>query len=212
METIINKAGIKEIPIKNYVISANDVSAYLEKVLGFPITCKFSRCNGAVVPQFSYVVMRTIMARRDLVPETKTQSYVDRVLADNAAGITFKEDVIAELAPFMYPTNLNNAVKDQAAVDKLAIQGLVGDNMAFVLRHARFKYSKQDDMFMICLMPEKIIKDMLSDPTTGLPDGKLSIIAIDGDTNETIRWKVEVSNINPFTDGLSGIDIDKIFK
>lgn len=204
------KSGIAPIPVETYVISGNDVADYLQKTLGFGVAYDFTRWTG-VTPEFSYVRMRAIFKPDDLIISNKDAgSYVDKVLADNAAGIVFKEDVINELKPFMYPATIGNVVRDPEVSARLAQRGVYGDNLRDLIINSQLNYSKDANVFKVCLMPEHIISDMLSNPITGKPDGELAIIGVEGSSAETIRWKVEVSKVNNFTPN-ADISIDQIF-
>lgn len=204
------KSGINPIPVQKYVISANDVADYLMKTFGFEIKYDFTRWTG-VTPEFSYVRMRVLFKPSDICTSAKDKSnYVDKILAENASGIMFKDNVIKELKPFMYPETIANVVSDPAVATRLAQRGVYGENLKDLIVNSVLNYSRDADVFKVVLQPEKIIVDMLSDPATGEPDGELVITAVEGSSAETIRWQVEVSKINSFSSA-NDISIDQIF-
>lgn len=207
---VSTKSGINPIPVNNYLISANDVADYLQKTLGFEIKYDFTRWTG-VTPEFSYVRMRVLIKPSDItMSAADKKSYVDKILAENASGIMFKDNVISEIKPFMYPDTIANVVRDPAVLARLAQRGVYGENLKDLIVNSTLNYNRNVDVFMVALQPEKIIVDMLSNPTTGKPDGELTIIAVEGSSTETIRWKVEVSNVNRFAVA-NDISIDQIF-
>ena len=78
------------------------------------------------------------------------------------------------------------------------------------MANSRLKYNKEANVFTICLGPEYILKDMLSDPVTGEVPGKFMIVAVLGTTPETIRWKVNVVR-NMSTTRNTDVSLDSLF-
>lgn len=188
-----NKANITPVPIEHYLISSNDVLAYLENELGFKIGADFARWTG-VTAWHSYVRMRVVIAPKDIIAPVNNNNYVDKILAENAAGLQFKDHVIGTLEPFMYPKDIASILdrNRNEELQRLYQYGLYGDRLKEVVQNAKLNYAKEAGYFRIYLRPERIIADMLKDPSTGKIDGNMSIVAVHGTSSETIRWEVEV--------------------
>lgn len=205
-----NKANISPIPREEYTISSSDVIKYLQDQLGFTFAADFTRWVG-ITQDKSYVRMRCVFAPKDIVASTESRDYVDRVLADNAAGLVFKDSVIAELNKFAYPKNIQNIVQHPEVLTRLSQYGVFGDRLRELFQYANMTYSQEAKCFMIYLRPEKIITDMLADPATNKVDGTLAITEVKGTTSETISWNVVISKEAAFNFGNGDISIDRVF-
>ena len=206
-----NKAGISPVPTDRYVISSTDVVNYLQtNVLGFSIGYDFTRWTGAS-PDHSYVRMRTVFAPKDIVATTQSRDYIDKILAENSAGMQFKGDIIKSLEPFMYPKGIANIRNYPEEMNRLYQCGLFGDRLDEVIMNSQLTYAKEQNLFGLYLRPERIIADMLADPATNKIIGEMSIVGVHGTTSETIRWDVEVSRNNGFGTNANNISIDSIF-
>lgn len=208
--TVINKAGIQPIPTDRYSISTSEVVTYLQDQLGFGIGCDFTRWTGVSVDQ-SYVRMRAVFNPNDIIATTSSRDYVDRVLAENAAGIMFKDTVINTLKPFMYPDTINDVRNHPDDINRLYQIGVFGERFDEILRYSKLTYCREANMFRIYLRPERIIAEMLADPSTGKIDGDMSILAVNGTTSETIRWEVAITKNNHTFVGSTDLSIDAIF-
>jgi hypothetical protein len=210
MNNNVNKAGINRIPKDLYTITSADVMNYLQNtILGFNVAYDFTRWTG-VTPEHSYVRMRCVLTPKDIVASSTSNDYVDRILNENAAGITYDKDVIDSLTPFMYPKSISNIYNHKDDLERLAKYGVYGERLTELIRFSRINFSEQTGLFCICLRPERIIADMLADPSTNTIDGKMEIVGVHGTTSETIRWDVEVSRTNNIMN-TSEISIDTIF-
>ena len=206
----VNKAGVSPIPVQTFNISSNDIVNYLQsQVLGFSIGCDFTRWTG-VTPDHSYVRMRAVFVPKDIIETTQTADYVDRILADNAAGIQFKKDVIDSLEPFVYPKTMANIRNYPDQLQRLYQYGLFGNRLDEVITYSQLTYAKESNFFRLYLRPERIIADMLADPTTNAIAGDMTITAVHGTTSETIWWEVKITNGNDLSTN-SGVSIDAIF-
>lgn len=206
METIINKAGIQPIPTLRYSITTSDVVKYLQNQLTFGVAADFTRWTG-ISPDLSYVRMRVVLAPSDIVADTGSKDYVDRILAANAAGIMFKSTAIDTLKPFMYPANVGEVKKNIDDLNRLYQLGVFDDRLDEIINYSKLNYCKEANVFRIFLRPERIIADMLADPSTGKIDGEMSIIAVQGTSSETIRWEVAVTkNHNTFANNMMSVD------
>lgn len=208
--TVVNKAGIQPIPTDRYIITSSDVIKFLQDQLTFGIAADFTRWTG-VSPDLSYVRMRVVLSPNDIVAANTSKDYVDRVLAENAAGIMFKDTVIDTLKPYAYPDNIMDIRRNPEDVQRLYQIGVFDNRLDEMIVHSKLNYCKEANVFRIYLRPERIIADMLADPSTGKIDGDMSILAVYGTSSETIRWDVAVTkNRNTFA-GNSQMSIDAIF-
>ena len=89
--------------------------------------------------------------------------------------------------------------------------GLRLDRLAEISKYTELDYCEQQGLWRLYLAPEKIITDMLSDPTTGKPDGDLAIIAVLGTSSESIRWEVSVTERTSFVAN-SDISVESVYR
>lgn len=206
---VINKAMIQPVPSDVYLVSSNDVLNYLENQLGFKVGADFTRWTG-VTPNHSYVRMRVVLLPKDILASQDTTNYVDRVLSETASDLKFKDTVVNAIKPFMYPKTIANLRNHPEELKRMYEYGLYGERLDQLIQHAQIKFAKEAGFFTVCLRPERIIADMLADPSTNKIDGNMTITAVHGTSSDTLRWEVVVSknNINLGNDGLS---IDRIF-
>lgn len=206
-----NKAGIERQKVDRYIITGAEVQNYLQNLLGFNIGCDFTRWTG-VTANHSYVRMRVVMAPKDLVaPQTASDNYAIRMLQENSIGMQFKDTAIKTLEQFMYPKNMEQMSISSELLEEMYKYGLYGDRLIDVAKHSKLTYSKQAEMFRVYLRPELIIRDMLSDPTTGKIEGNLEITGVFGMDSETIRWEVEISQGGLTNTEIGILSFDKIF-
>lgn len=201
------KAGIDPLPIETYKFGTADVTTYLQNQLGFPIGVDYRRWTG-VTANHSYVRMRVVILPKDIIVPTSNDTFVDRILNENSAGLKFKDTVIDTLKPFMYPANIA-ALRDRPEVlQHLYEHGVYGERLDEIVRYSKLDYSKEAGCFRVYLRPERIIADMVSDPDTNKLDGNMAITRVHGETQETFQWEVQVTS----NAGLVGdISIDRIF-
>lgn len=211
MSTVLNKANIQPIPTDRYSISTSDVIKYLQDQLGIPVAYDFTRWTGITVDH-SYVRMRVVFNPDDIIAKTATGDYVDRVLAANAAGINFKDNVIETLTPFMYPDNMHEICKHPETLNKLYQIGLFNERLDEVVKFSKLNYCREANVFRLYLRAERIIADMLKNPATNKIDGNMTIIAVRGTTSDTIRWEVAVSKNTNSVMGSSELSLENIFK
>lgn len=205
-----NKADIEPVPCDRYVITSSQVIKYLQDQLGFNVGYDFTRWVGVSVDQ-SYVRMRVIFNPKDIVASISTSNYVDNLLAQNGAGVQFKDTVINALRPYMYPENIAYAQTTQEELDRRYIIGIVGDRWDEIVRFSKLTLNRKANLYRLYLRPERIIADMLSNPSTDKIDGNMKIIAVYGTTSDTIRWEVVVEKKgNSFTSP-TALSMDQIF-
>lgn len=208
--TVVNKAGIQPIPTDRYIITTSDVIKFLQDQLTFGVAADFTRWTG-VSPDLSYVRMRVVFSPNDIVADTSSKDYVDRVLAENAAGIMFKDTVINTLKPYMYPETTSDVRNNPEDLQRLYQIGVFDNRLDEILVHSKLNYCREANVFRLYLRPERIIADMLTDPNTGKIDGEMSILTVYGTSSETIRWEVAVTkNRNTFA-GSNQMSVDAIF-
>ena len=210
MSTIINKGNLKPIPTTKYEIMTGDVVKYLQDQLGFGVCCDFTRWTGVTIDH-SYVRMRVVFSPNDIISRSTSRDYVDRVLEQNAAGMMFKDNVIDTLKPYLYPTGMEQLRNHPDVIEKLYKLGVYNERFAEIMRFSTMQYCRDRNVFCIYLRPERIITDMLSDPSTGEVDGKLEIVAVYGTTSDTIKWIV---NVTKSTNGMpfgTNISVDAVF-
>ena len=207
--TVNNKAGIKPIPVDQYLITSAMVTDYLTNELGFRPMVDYTRWTGPDAT-VSYVRMRAVFRPEDIEAKDSATDYASRFLAENNADVKFRDTIINTLTPFMYPTNIREILSNPANTDHLVKRGIAGDRAREILRFAKFDYSRKENLWLLYLRPERIIFDMLKDATTDKIDGEASIVRVAGTTSDTIQWLVIVSNKGKaYT---SSLDIDTIFK
>ena len=201
------KAGIDPLPIETYKFGTADVTTYLQNQLGFPIGVDYCRWTG-ITANHSYVRMRVVILPKDIIVPQSNDTFVDRILNENSAGIEFKDTVINTLKPYMYPSNIN-ALRDRPDVlQHLYEYGVYGNRLDEIIKFSKLDYSREAGYFRVYLRPERIIADMLTDPDTNKLDANMAITRVFGDTPETFQWEVQVTS----NTGLVGdISIDRIF-
>ena len=208
---IINKAGIQPIPIDTFMISSNEVIKYLEDtVLGFKVGYDFTRWTG-VTANHSYVRMRVVISPKDILAPRHNNDYADKILAENAAGLTYKKEIIDALEPFMYPKTIGNLRNHPDELQRMYQYGLFGDRLDEVIQNSQLAYSADANYFRLYLRPERIIADMLKNPETDKIDGAMSIVAVHATSSETIRWEVEVVKNGNLAIGNNDVSVDAIF-
>lgn len=210
MENVVNKAGIQPIPTDHYTITGSEVVKYLQDQLGFGVAFDFTRWTGAV-PDLSYVRMRVVFNPKDIVVDSTAKDYVDRKLEEYAAGTKFDADTIEILKPFMYPENINELRNNPEDMQRLYMLGVLEDRFDEIVRNAKLNYCREANVFRLYLRPERIIEDMLRNPTTNKIDGSMSILGVRGTSSETIRWDVAVTRKPNAFIGNSELSVDAIF-
>lgn len=208
-----NNGNIKRLPINLYKVSAGDIINYLQNQLGFKVNAKFERCMGAVAsPAHAYIIMKVALFPKDIVsPRTGRPDFIDRFMAANSVGTEFKSSVIDVLDKYSYPKSMviNNELEN---LNRLASIGLYSDKIKEIYTFSQLHYSREQNVYGIYLNVEKIIRDILSDPSTGKPEGEIRVISTTGD-NDTIVWNIVESSENfMFYDDGNAISIDAIFR
>lgn len=201
------KCGIDPLPIETYKFGTADVTSYLCNELGFSVGVDYRRWTG-VTANHSYVRMRVVMLPKDVLIPATNSSFVDHILSENAAGMQFQEHVKKTLEPFMYPDNIGEIQNNPAVLQRLYEYGVYGDRLEEIKRYSKLDFSQEAGYFRIYLRPERIIADMLADPSSNKIDGSMAITRVIGETPETFQWEVQVTSNVGLT---SDISIDRIF-
>lgn len=204
----MTKSGIEPLPILTYKIGTGDITTYLRNQLGFDVAVDYRRWTG-ITANHSYVRMRVVILPKDICVQNKSKDFVDRTLSEYSAGMTFKDDVIDTLKPFMYPKNINDLRNYPEVMQHLYEYGVYGDRLNEIIEFSKLNYSKDANLFRVYLRPERIIAQMLEDPSTNEIRGNMVITRVLGDTPETFQWEVQVTEDRGIS--TTGISIDKIF-
>lgn len=204
----MTKSGIEPLPILTYKIGTGDITTYLRNQLGFDVAVDYRRWTG-ITANHSYVRMRVVILPKDICVQNKSKDFVDRTLSEYSAGMTFKDDVIDTLKPFMYPKNINDLRNYPEVMQHLYEYGVYGDRLNEIIEFSKLNYSKDANLFRVYLRPERIIAQMLEDPSTNEISGNMVITRVLGDTPETFQWEVQVTEDRGIS--TTGISIDKIF-
>lgn len=211
INNVINKAGIQPIPTDTYSITGGDVVKYLQNQLGFaPAGYDFTRWTGPDA-KYGYVRMRVVFYATDLIAKKTNKDYIDRMLEANASGIAFKSTVINTLKPFMFPDSIKDVFAHPEDLEKMARRGIYGERLEEIIQNQSLNLCAETDLFRVYLRPERIIEDMLRDPTTNEIDGNFTILAIHGTTTETIRWEVLINKGRNAFIGDSNISLNALF-
>ena len=204
----MTKSGIEPLPILTYKIGTGNITTYLRNQLGFDVAVDYRRWTG-ITANHSYVRMRVVILPKDICVTSKSKDFVDRTLSEYSAGMTFKDDVIDTLKPFMYPKNINDLRNYPEVMQHLYEYGVYGDRLNEIIEFSKLNYSKDANLFRVYLRPERIIAQMLEDPSTNEINGNMVITRVLGDTPETFQWEVQVTEDRGIS--TTGISIDKIF-
>ena len=204
----MTKSGIEPLPILTYKFGTGDITTYLRNQLGFDVAVDYRRWTG-ITANHSYVRMRVVILPKDICVTSKSKDFVDRTLSEYSAGMTFKDDVIDTLKPFMYPKNINDLRNYPEVMQHLYEYGVYGDRLNEIIEFSKLNYSKDANLFRVYLRPERIIAQMLEDPSTNEINGNMVITRVLGDTPETFQWEVQVTEDRGIS--TTGISIDKIF-
>ena len=208
--SVTNKANIKPIPTDRYIITSSEVVKYLQDQLGFGTICDFTRWTG-VSPDKSYVRMRAVFAPEDVLAKSHINDYADRMLAATASGMEFKSTVMDTLKPFMYPDTLGDIYNQPEDIQRLAEMGVFQERLIDLVSNAKLNYCNEVNVFRLYLRPERIIAEMLSDPSTNAIDGHMEIIGVYGTTSETIRWEVAITKNKSSFNETTNLNMDAIF-
>lgn len=213
-KTVTNKSGIQPIPVDYYTITGADVIKYLqEDILGFPIRCELKRWVGCV-NNVGYVRLRLAISKKDLASAVETEkSPINQILAPGK-DIKMKKEVVDSLKPFMYPKRQILAGISPSNVNDLINKGLSQSRLAEIIKYSEFVYNDELQIYMIYLKAEAIIKDMLSIPADGTPDGNkidgnFGIVGTKGDTEKDLNWFVQIRTDN--SSGISNVSLDNVF-
>ena len=225
-----NKAGLTPLQTDIFVISAHQVQKHLQDTLGFPVETLFTRFDGpasapasfqgftnrpqnvAPIGEYSYVRMDVAIKPKDILVNTAPQEYADRILYQFGSDFAFKKQFKDAIQNFQYPEKLERVFYNEEVMRRLAKRGIYKELIEKIIYLRDPRYSNQTDLFYISLSAEKIITDMLSNPNNNpaTVDGNWAIIAVAGNSNDSLRWIVEVKRGQDQNNGI-GVTYDSIF-
>ena len=214
------KANLKTLPVEHHIVSSSDVVEYLQNELGFAFDCDFKLLDNRAewekptTVNKCYVIMRVVFRPEDICVPDSTGDYVDYVLKETGSGRRFKDNVIEQLKPFMFPENMPQARQDPVKLQQFAEMGLYGEDLERLMRRPRLFYDQVNDRFGLYLRPERIIADMCADPATDKIDGVMAFGYVSNSANNAaaISWGVNVYHGNTVigTNG-SGVTVEAVF-
>lgn len=207
----MNKAKIEREPVDRYIISSAQVQSYLENELGFGIGADFLRWDG-ISANHASVRMRVGLLDKDIgVPQTAATSYAAKIIAENSAGRSVKSTVLDVLKKYMYPTDLRPLFENRETVENMLMYGVYDNRIREISEFSNLTLVPAQGMWRVYLMPQLILEDMLSDPSTGEVDGHFAITGVFGRTNDTIRWEIEISKNKRGNTETGRVDVEKLF-
>lgn len=199
---IINKGGVKPIPVDLYKISAGDVKKYLEEqIFMHTIGIEFERfvgSNGAC----SYVKMTCLFRKTDVTDTSdKNKDVLAKMMEQTGSNMNFTDIFKQGVEKFKYPIELQNLFSDpnmQAEAREATKAGICGPNFESLIAGNTLRYDAERGILSINLRPDRVIYDMLSNPNTNEIEGKYQIDSITGNDSDTIVWNVVVSKYDSF--------------
>ena len=226
----VNLAGIDPDDVKLLTITQDDITRYLQNLVGVPFHCDYTRWDGA--RDNAYVLMRVIV-RADLVSTKMTAKIDNPIMAAsieaNAGDSYMSEEVYNALSPFMYPKSMESVNLRPDFVDYLNRIGLTADRYnkyvkEFVEPRPSTDRKTGIRYFVLVLQADEIIKRMINvNPRNGKPYGEFEVIAVHGGDQITdgygtvvestpIVWKCTVSiNKDSSYNGTLGISFNEMF-
>lgn len=212
MKDFITKGGAKSTFIERFEISADQLANHVQKdVLGLPIRADFVTLHGPS-GGCSVVMLISIQNSDFTASAVSGNNYVDKFLEQNSASIMAKQDIIKALEPYMFPDQKQwvKITADKEACEKLAHVGICNQALQSIVTYSEFRKSELYNEWVVMLNTENLIKDYLSDPTTGKVEGTLEIKSVTGERAPALKWEVEInrSETRSFDDTVS---LDAIF-
>lgn len=212
------KFPFKFVDVKHAPVSSSDVAKHLQDQLGFGFDCDFlvfdnrAEWEKPLATNKCYILMRVTFKPEDIAIPVKADDYVAKTLQQLSANIQFKPDVMAVLKKFMLPENMDAIISDQSKVITLNQMGLTQPVLNDLARRKTLFFDSVNKRFGAYLLPEKIIKDMASDPETGEEfPGTIAFGFVSGDNTNAaaITWGVNLYGQK--SNMVSGVSIDSVF-
>lgn len=211
-----NLAGWQPLPNKFYEVSAAMIQRHLENdILGFKIACDWERWTGVDVFN-GYLRMRCVMSPSDIELPNDNQhtGYAyDELRNMNANSRNINQEVIKTLEPFMYPTDLQQWLRNQneSTISHMHALGICGDKLQELINFSRLTLitneSNGKEYYRVYLRPERILMNGLN--KTDGDNGKVFIRRIYGTSEANFYMLAErVLNNTAITDDIS---VDQIF-
>ncbi len=187
-----------------------NINSHLDNLLGFHVDATWEKWIG-VNENYVYVSMGIVIDARNIQVQQPQNGFVDRILAENSAGLQIDDNVLKVLKPFMY-TKEEIYTSDQQALHRQMLYGITGERRMMLDKFSTLQYWPEKNLYLVYLRPERIIKDMVSNPETNDVDGQMSIIHVSGKTPETLIWNVVVGPKDSiFMTNLSAYNLFKTF-
>lgn len=209
-----NKGNIEPVKMERFYISTSKVTEYLQEQLGFPVAVDYTRWTG-VSQNFNYVRMRVGIRYSDIVAEQTTSTdYATRQINANSQMLPMKGNVVNALKQYMYldMDRITQELSNEDVKKKFYLYGLHSDRLLELIKFSKLTYIPSLKMWRVYLRPEEIIRDMLSDPTTGAVDGQLDITGVFGTDSDTIRWEVEIRKDSKSVGDMGVVSMEKLFQ
>jgi hypothetical protein len=198
--TLNTKGGLKFKVRYDTTISATDVINYISNdVLQLPVKPSLRTIHGP--GKGCYVIAVLAFAAEDIAVTAAPTSFTDKVLVGYGSGTKYKKDVLDKIKPFMLPTpdQFALSMRNPEFAKRLADIGIWGNNLKEINTFSTLRYSPQTGYYVIYLDAEKIIKSMAEDPLDDEIKGNLTINAVYGEKDESIRWDVTIDAGNGVT-------------
>lgn len=212
-------------------ISSHEILNFLHNQFGFPVEARFIRYDGPAnvqqftrnmqnqnmnknadnsISEYSYIRMDIAIRPKDILANMDSDNYADRLLMYKGAGYKFKSTFAKSVAPFQYPKELSRVMYNPQAWERLTKRGVTRDLIEKIEYLRSPRYSQANDVFYMSLAVENIIAKMMEDPVDNKVKGAWAIIAVIGQTQESLRFVVR-ANRDAEEDMTSGISWHTIF-
>jgi hypothetical protein len=184
----VNKSGATFENVKLFTITQDDVTRYFQQnILGIPASCDYIRGDGA--RDNAYVLMRVAIPTK-YASQKATQKvnnpYMQSQLESSNAGTYLAQEVYDNVAPFMYPKNMNDVNLKPEVVDYLTRIGLTPERYnKYINDYVEPCLSRDPDtgaeIFAFVLQADVIIQDMINvNPKNEKKYGNFEILKVTG--------------------------------
>jgi hypothetical protein len=213
-------------------ISSHEILNFLHNQLGFPVEARFIRYDGPAnvqqftenmqkqnnmgrsadnaISEYSYIRMDIALRPEHILANRNTDNFADRLLFESGAGYKFKDSFVREIEPYQYPKNLSRIMYNPKAWERLRKRGVTRDLIEKIEYLRDPRYSQRNDVFYMSIAVENIIAKMMEDPIENKVKGTWAIIAVIGQTQESLRFMVR-ANRDTDEDAMTGISWRTIF-
>lgn len=200
-----NIGGIERENVDIYKIYTNQIAEFLRNELGFSIIVDAKKWTG--ISGGFFTSMLVSISSKNIVHTEKNPNYVDRVLAENAAGIRLDSEVVDKLKEFMYPADMNTVYKKPEIIAKMQDLGVYGKTLQDIIRFSNFTYIKEEDLWSVLIRPERIIKKMLTKTDTNELPGEVRIVGVD-ELVDSKSLRYTVLTVGDNSEGIPSTDVN----